>query len=66
MSKKEKLIDILFNKSNSITGVISLIFNYISNILTKFFYPIPNYSFISGLKEKLSYSPKTKIVYSLL
>ena len=64
MSKKEKLIDILFNKSNSITGVISLIFNYISNILTKFFYPIPNYSFISGLKEKLSYSPKTKIVYS--
>ena len=64
MSKKEKLIDILFNKSNSIKGVINLIFNYISNILTNFFYPIPNYSFISGLKEKLNYSPKTKIVYS--
>ena len=65
MSKRDKLIDILINKkSNSIIGVTNLIINYILNRLVKFFYPIPNYSFITGLKERLNYSSKTKIVYS--
>ena len=65
MSKKEKLINILFNKrSNPLIGVMNLMINYILNKLAKFFYPMPNYSFISGLKEKLNYSTKTKIVYS--
>jgi hypothetical protein len=63
-SKREKLTYLFKKKTFFSKNTIKFLFNYLKSRFINFLYPAPDFAFIAGLKEKNSYSKKTKIIFS--